>query len=135
MLLAMAGSAAWPFYLSLKVGVQSPFFARVFRVADAGRVLETQLASLEDVSGFLSAMRPVAWIDEVRWTEQPVPGFLVVSRPPEPLGALVKRALTRLDVRESSEGHADLMLADKEEESLRQHFSAWKSTHLPPLKS
>src|SRR5713101_7742377 len=79
------------FYLSIKVGIESPFHARILEFARGSEILkletlvpslapgkfwlndqrptanfETLLASLADVKGLLNDVRPIAWVDEVR---------------------------------------------------------------------
>jgi hypothetical protein len=118
----MNSSEGRRYFLTIKVGIESPFHARIFEVGD-GLKLQTQLVSLADVEGFLEDVRPIAWVDEVRWLV-PDESMTVVSRPPESLGALIERANQNL--KETGGGHAEFILGDSDFEALRDHFEKWR---------
>jgi hypothetical protein len=122
MLGAMSGPAGWRFYVSIKAELQSRFQVQIFEAGGVQALRELQLASLQDVKSFLSDVHPVAFANEI--TIMTDGKRIVAHGPGEPLPKLIDQSIERLRV---EAGRADLILADRDSESLLLHLESWQA--------
>lgn len=116
-------------YLTVRIGTTAPYRARIKTIGDREGLepdIETDLASLEDVRGFLEVVRPISYVEEVAWdVKGDAPNINVLSGPIESLGELISRALVDLGRPIAT---ARLVLAEIERSDLEARIAAWRKT-------